>query len=340
MLLIGVMLCLTGSARAQFPPYWSVKSTFTGTVSPTSQMRSLRGLSLSADETKLYAGFIQGSGSSGMRKIDVATGATDTQLTIGRAITSTETDDRGLVYAATGAEVRIYDSNLTAASATITLSGAQVNGLSLRKTGSTYQLYVARASNAIERYNVTNTGAVAIDTTFGTNGVFTVADPNLGTNPSTSAALRGLEVDSDGTIFVADRELNRVFRISADLGTTTSVAATRAMDVAIFADEIFVTSYNGPSSNIPVYDKSLKQTATFIVPSNEVPTHVDNGGDSGFAGIDINSLGELYVVDQVYSNDSSGITDRILVSTPIPEPTCFATVACGGVLLLRRSRQR
>src|SRR4051812_814497 len=61
---------------------WSVETDFTATSTPTSQARSLRGLALSDDETKLYGGFIQGTTSSAVKRIDVATGLVDTSLTI------------------------------------------------------------------------------------------------------------------------------------------------------------------------------------------------------------------------------------------------------------------
>src|SRR4051812_42182117 len=77
----SITLLIAASPLAAAPT-WSVLPDFTGPVTPTSQIRSMRGLALSGDDAKLYAGFIQGSTSSGVRKIDSLAGTVDATVTI------------------------------------------------------------------------------------------------------------------------------------------------------------------------------------------------------------------------------------------------------------------
>src|ERR1043166_4400130 len=67
---------------AQAAVTWTTLADYSGTSSPSSTARSLRGLALSNDDLKLYVGFIQGTSSSAVRKVDALSGATDVTSTI------------------------------------------------------------------------------------------------------------------------------------------------------------------------------------------------------------------------------------------------------------------
>jgi hypothetical protein len=319
---------------------WAVESDFSATSTPTSQARSLRGLALSDDETKLFGGFIQGTSSSAVKRIDVASGGVDTSLTIAnsRQPNAIATDDRGYVYAAasvpTGSpdgQFRIYDSNLALQNTTTPAGTQRLAGLSVWKNGSSYYLYLAReatSSALIQRYLVDNVTAPVLDLSFGTGGSFDVRSID-----ATAFNLTGLEVAADGTIYATDRDKNSLFKISADLSTTQQVTVNRAMDVALYNGDVYVTQYDSNNSAIRV----LKQSDLSLQGVLTTGIARDNVTDSGYAGIDVTADGRLFVVDQVYSNTpSSTFKDRILVSTVVPEPASLGLLVLGGCLLAKR----
>src|SRR3954447_942071 len=81
---------------------WTTLEDYTGTISP-SQNRSLRGLALSDNDLSVYGGFIQGTSSSSLHKVNVASPTGDVVTTIAnsRQPKAIATDDRGNVYSAT-----------------------------------------------------------------------------------------------------------------------------------------------------------------------------------------------------------------------------------------------
>src|SRR4051812_6452317 len=93
----ALSLLITSAAPAAIT--WSLETDFTGTSSPSSTARSLRGLALSDDDTKLYGGFIQGTTSSAVKRIDVSGTLVDASSTIAssRQPKAIATDDRGNV---------------------------------------------------------------------------------------------------------------------------------------------------------------------------------------------------------------------------------------------------
>jgi hypothetical protein len=334
---------LTATSSVTASPTWSVLSDFTATSTPTSQMRSMRGLALSSDDSKLFAGFIQGTSSSGLRKIDSTTGGVDSTVTIAasRQPNAMATDDRGYVYAAASVpstaaspdgRFGVYDSNLVAIGSLTNPGGTQrLAGLSVQQVGLSYYLYLAReatSSALIQRYDVTNAAAPVLDTTFGVGGSFDVR----GFYPA-AFNLTGLEVANDGTIFATSRDQNLVYKFSADLLTTSSVTITRAMDIALYGNELYVSNYNGSSSAISV----LEQSDLSVVGTLTTGIARDNVTDSGYAGIDISSDGRIFLVDQIYKNTpSTSFQDRVLVSTAVPEPSFLALLSLLPLALRRR----
>lgn len=324
----------------------------------TSGGRSLRGFALSSDEQSMYGGFIQGSSSAGVRHFTlagdppVATGQTFYSVTSntqngassdGHQPKALATDNRGFVYIGSSkgstsghnARIIIQDSTLSllnGAQTIISLSdidfpgttGERVGGLAVRNDGGVLYLYVSRehpTSAYVERYVIGGTdiatATLTLDPGFNGSGRF-----NLKSVFADAADLRGLEVDSDGTIYVTSSDADSVFRISSDLSTVTRQAVNNAYDVALFDGRAFVTSYDAATSAIfeLLDDSSLDVLSSFdafsLFPRNNV-------AGTGYSGIEIDSAGRIYVVDQFYycSSSTCGSSgtwgDRVLVSSPL-----------------------
>lgn len=300
---------------------WETLSQFSGTSSPSSQMRSSRSVTVSPDEQTVFVGFIQGTSSSGLRKIDATTGAILQTATIAnsRQPKAGACDDRGYVYFGAShpsgdGQFRIYDSNLALLN-TITPSGTQrIGGMSLRKVGSTYLLYIAREASSsalIERYDVTDVMNVTLDVSFASGGQF-----NVRSFVPTALNLSGLEVESDGTIYQTDRDLNAIFRIPPTLDSLTTATLDRPIDVGVRSNRLYVTQYDGTNSYISVFRKTdlanLCKLTTGIARENVT--------DSGYAGIDIPVSGRIYMADQFFANTPSTVfQDRIVRSSVLPD---------------------
>jgi hypothetical protein len=326
-----------------------------------SDIRSLRGLALSNDEQSLYAGFIQGSDTAGFRDYQLSpfsliathdVNAVDS--TTKRQAEAVTTDDRGIVYGASikdstsgvNARITLLNANFSTTKhfslADITgppnnSTGETIGGLSIRKSGSDYQLYVSRhLSNTayIERYIVGGTdvtsATLTLDATFGSGGQF-----NLQPFVASADYLRGLEVAADGTMFVASRENDTVYRISSALDSVTSTTVVEAMDVALFGPNLYVTQYNGANSAIVELNQAtLTPTGSVFTATGTFP-HTE--ASTGYSGIDIDSSGRIYLADQIYNASNA---DRILVSSPIPEPSTGALSALATLLFFAWRRRR
>jgi hypothetical protein len=322
--------------------------------------RSLRSVALSQDESNLYAGYIQGSSTAGFRQY-ILTGpplyspaafhdVNAVDSTTLRQAESVTTDDRGIVYGAS-----IKDSTASTPNARITLmssnfstvkhisladitsppsntTGETIGGIWLRKSGSTYQLYVTRflATTAyVERYVVGGTGVsdatLTLDPTFDGDGQFNVKSFVPG-----ATRLRGIEVADDGTIFTVSRDDDALYRIASDLSGVATSAAVNPMDVALFDGNVYVTRYDGAASEIVEYSQAtgLATGETYTATGSFA-----RGALEGYSGIDIDNLGRIYLGDQFYALDS----DRVLLSSPLPEPG-MAGGLLAGILLLRRRR--
>jgi hypothetical protein len=237
------------------------------------------------------------------------------------------------------AELIRHSADLSTRSAFAVASNS-FGGIAIQSFGPSEYLYLSReVSGMITRYDITS-GTPVLDATFGTGGVF-----SLGMG---SGILRGLEVGVDGTIYVTSREDNKVYRISADLATITSADVTRAMDVAIFDGKIYVTSYNGVNSTIEVFDAATLAYIETITIADLDGNAYTRGTSEGWAGIDFDSFGRLWLTDQAYQT-TGGARDRLLVSEPfiippaeVPEPASIAVWSLVGVagLAYRWSRKK
>lgn len=245
------------------PTTWQVQSDYFGTRDGVSQARSLRGLALTSDGESVYGGFIQGTSSWGIRKVDadvLAIPGTDTVIfgNTGNAAFGTNpqytggttgtfqgwrptgsgnqpkgvaTDNRGFVYATTNnstTAVLIYNSSLASNVASI-VGNATPSGIAIHQVDSTYYAYISRNNGAIERWNVTDPSAPTFDNTWGVNGYANLR------SVWADAYVQGLEVDRDGTVYAAggslptaaqtgvNRHGDTVFKIPADGRVRNSV---------------------------------------------------------------------------------------------------------------------
>ncbi|WP_020468704.1 right-handed parallel beta-helix repeat-containing protein [Zavarzinella formosa] len=358
---------------------WQVQSDYFGTRDGVSQARSLRGIALSEDGTSVYGGFIQGTTSWGVREVNagvLAVPGTDTAIfgNTGNAPYGTNpeykggssgtfeawlptgansqpkgvaTDERGQVYVTNigSKSVTIYNSDLTAQIGTISTGAVDPANVTAQKIGNTYYAYVATGTGVVSRWNVNNPISPVLDTSWGVGG-----QVNLHTQaPWLSATINGLEVDRDGTIFIAGKlstapgtQGNTVFKVPADgnLANAISTTVPGALDVALFGDKVYATKYAGNTSAIAVLNKSDLSSGGADLLTNIARNNTDT--DNGYSGIDVSYDGRLYVADQLYNITTAastytppatsfnptpvGITntrvnfDRILVSSPVDTP--------------------
>jgi Ca2+-binding RTX toxin-like protein len=346
--------------RAMMSATWQVQSDYFGTRDGVSEPRSLRGLALSADDAHLYGGFIQGTDSAAIREVSSGinssligndggsptnsyganpsyTTGLQAKVTTFKTAKGLATDDRGNVYATlnSGANATIqnwviYNSALAAqVSPTIVSTGpsSQLNGIAAAKIGGNYFVYVGWKAGQIERWNVNNAANPVLDTAWGASGKITLKSINA------NAYLDGLEVDTDGTIYVAGGlqsatsfgdSLIKIPAAAAASGNVTSATTSHvdvkgganglggfgAMDVALFGGRAYVTEYLQTNSTIAVFNTSDLSSAGIITPpdttlagpSGKVSAYnSDAGTDSGFSGIDISADGKIFVAEQLYN---------------------------------------
>lgn len=309
-----------------------------------SNTNQIRSLALSNDEASIYVGYIQ---TSGNRRVDQHSTASpyavlDSHTSGGDQPKAIVTDDRGNVFIAnrnSGSAtsfIQAFDSALTPISSSATTSPV-VGGLAIQKSGSNYYAYTTyEESGLIQRYNVTNTGAISLDATFGTSGSYNIPGSVFGTD------LRGIEIGADGSIYTVSRNSNTIYKISSDLSSVSTATLTRPIDLAIYGSNLYVTSYNGTSSLI----RSLSLASLSFVEDITISTLDGNpysrASTEGWSGIEIDSAGNIWLADQQYSGSATGTRDRLIVgkSLAIPEPTTLALLGLASVIAIGGTRRR
>jgi hypothetical protein len=315
---------------------WSTAVNTTSTT--TNQLRGVE-VAEQAGNNSVYYSYIQTTG--GNRQVSRINDSSpysnlNTLGSLADQPKAVTTDDRGNVFIAfrNSGNTSSYIQSRTATFGSSSNSAGTtpvIGGLTAYSAGSNYYALAGfEAGGLIQRYDVTNAGAMVLDTSFGTLGSF---------NISGATDIRGVEVDAAGNIFAASRGDGKLYRVSADLSTVTSVSLTRAMDVALYGGNAYVTSYNGTSSLIKVYDATTLALIDTITISTLDANPYSRGSNEGWGGIDIDSSGRIWLADQHYGS-TGGTQDRLLVSSAVPEPTGIALLGLGaGALLLRRRRK-
>lgn len=342
-LMLAIVACLglnqlTAPAASAAPLTWTTVVDH-AVPSSTNQLRSV---ALSNDENSIYIGYIQTTG--GGRRVyqhDTSSpyGLLNTHVSGNDQPKAIATDDRGNVFVGNRISgnadsfIQSFSSSLSSISSTSAASPV-IGGLAVHRIGNDYYAYAAyEGSGLIQRYNITNPLAMTLDTSFGTGGSF---------NISGGTDLRGIEIASDGTIYVASRDANRVWKVSSDLSSASFVTLNRAMDVAIYGNKLYATSYTGANSLIRSYNLSDLSFVENITISTLDGNPYTRGTAEGWSGIDIDSSGNIWLVDQQYSGSSTSTQDRLLLgaSLAVPEPgtVALAGLAAFGFAGMRRRR--
>lgn len=300
-----------------------------------SPMKSLRGMAASPDGTALYTGHIQ-LGTTGIRKIDVETGdilwayhdaalASD-QILYREYPKGIAVDDRGYVYAMisgnglTGATLAILnDSDGTPVSETFVDFGVMdsgANGIAIRQDGDRFYAYFISnyGPNHIYCYDVTDPAAPVLNTSFGVDGVVSLARRT----GAEAADANYLAIADNGDLYVTIKLANgskadAVGRFSSDGKTFEKVIdCEEAYGIAIAKDHIFVSTYHGEASAVKVYRLSDYSLVATLADDVE--------GHSHYSQVVV-CANRIYIADQSYQTGESSddLGSRILVSGELLE---------------------
>lgn len=209
--------------------------------------RDNRGLALSPDHQFLYLGYNNPAERRLVRKISlrVKDPASNSLAVVAQLALPTSSapakaiavDDRGRVYLARGNVIEIYDEDLSAR--LYTLAGLEkCEGLAVRRLAGKLLLYVSdRERGTLSRFEIAEGEGEAVRSArragLDGDGEIAVAE---------SRSLRGVALQSNGVVWLADREAGQVFRLHPQGGMNT-IAVRHAMDIALDErrGEVFVT---------------------------------------------------------------------------------------------------
>jgi len=258
--------------------------------------RDDRGLALSPDGRYLYAGY---NNPPQVRKIDTTVADyTDATLVLlqGKRGKAIATDDMGRVYLAEGSSggIFIYDAALSTWLWTIGLGDAgglaKPEGVAATREGSTLFLYVTdRSAKTLTKFAITEGLGVSI----------TNVAVQWSISVTGASDLRGVEVDPNGKIWMADISNDKVFRLNNDGTGLTSTTVIEAMDISFGYGNAYVTQYMTRTITV------LKQSDLSFVETLTPPwatLELDADGQRGYgalSGIAVSeSGGVLYVTNE------------------------------------------
>lgn len=294
----------------------------------------MRGMAISQDGKYMFGGYLNPNGSSAIEMYETATGKIVSGFQFIQSENSKSsypkglaTDDRGYLYAAlaynpnnTRADIAVFeyaDGIKQVGYANILMTNADtktgVNGITVEKVNGTYYAYVVVNYDVdyLARFDVTDPANPVLDASFGEGGLI-----NLQAEPYKLSEANYLDVDTDGTIYLACKDsAKKVIVLSSDgsMILNTLEFDTTAYGVALYGDYLIVTSQN--TGKIGIYDKNL------LMPVANVEVTADNivlpiSRDSILINVGVNSLCNVTVVNDILflgdqSADANGC-DQIL----------------------------
>jgi len=247
--------------------------------------RRNRGLAISPDGKYLYAGYHHGGNGEGeVRKIAIGTGDDFAKATVrvlrGPLGKSIATDDKGRVIIANEGEVLVYDADLS--NLQFSIQTTLCEGVATAREGNELALYTTdRQLGLVRRWVMTEKdnaiSNIVPSKSFGENGEVVLKG---------AVSLRGVKVDKQGRVWVADTDGGRVFRVSKDGKNVESIDLISPMDIGFDGDRTFVTL--GRERQVAVLETDgIKLLGNLAVPWNELeitPTGNDRLGSlSGIA---------------------------------------------------------
>lgn len=272
---------------------------------PNPAPRDVEALTLSANERYLYLSYHLTHDKRVVRKIDLevadpannhASVVAQLQFPNGTVpINALAADDRGRVYISLETEIRIYDANL--ATLLYTISGfSDCEGITTRReNGKMYVYATDRTDKTLERFELTEGvgEAVSAATKAGLDGDGEILIP-------TATAPRGVAIQSNGLIWVADNGANSVIRLYANGTFRGTTSVPKAHDLAIDAsrNEVFVSQFNLRTIKVlNVWNGQVKRTLT--PPGVALNIDLDGEvGDGALAGIDVASCKRVFVANR------------------------------------------
>ncbi len=275
--------------------------------------RDNRGLALSHDGQFLYLGYNNPSSKRVVRKIDLS--ETDParnhnsvvkqlQFASGAApAKSIDTDDKGRVYLARGSVIDIYNADLN--TLLYTISGFNTcEGVAVQRESGTLVVYASdRANQKVSRFVITEGSGDAI-----VSATKSGLDGDGEVTVTGASSLRGLDVQSNGTIWVADISANKVFRIKANGDMDGNCNIQSAIDVAIDEGQaqVYVTQYTVRTIKVlNMADFAEKKTLTPPWSALNL-TETGQSGNGALSGIDLISGQVVYVANETGQSIMTG----------------------------------
>lgn len=227
--------------------------------------RCNRGIALSPDRRYLYATYHQSHDESGeVRRIDLnQPDYTQATVKVLRRVTAKDVavDDEGRVYLACGTSIMVFDADLARLQYEVDTDAC--DGVAVVREGSTLVLLATeRARGLVRRWTLEKSGGAIVKATpDGFDGTGQVQIEG-------SERLRGVAVDGDGRVWVADSELGRVFRMNRDGSELKSLAVKGAANLGMDGDKVLVTQ--GRERQVTILDREMEVIGTLSVPWEEL----------------------------------------------------------------------
>ena len=277
--------------------------------------RANRALGISPDGNYLYAGYHQSfnngpaltsknsrmTNSGEVRKIDLRIAdyedATKAVLPFHQTKAIT-VDDQNNVYLADGRAIDVYDADLNKNWLTIPMEDC--NGVTMVREGSETILYATeRERGDLCRFLIDtrpgSDGAKAAPAGLGGNGVVHIQG---------AQSLRGVAVDARGRIWMADPEVNKVFRINADGSNQVSVDVKNPMAIGFYGDTALIT--RGTDREIALISPDMVVTGNLSVPWEELElAPYGNNHDGALSGIAVIPGGKGFFVTNEHGQTSN-----------------------------------